>query len=106
MINLTGTAADLAWPFAILMAWLAGEFAFKFVVGLTVFRTSGNIGQAIYSSRSRLAASVAMGALFGVVMSALLRKIRHASQDRQRRATYCVLRSLVSPLVPMGSVAE
>lgn len=55
--------------------------AFKLVVGLTVFRTSGNIGQAIYSSLIVLSASVAMGALFGVSMAALLRKIRHVRQD-------------------------
>lgn len=56
-------------------------FTFKVIIGLVVFQTSGSLWQATYSSLIVLSASVALGALFGVVMPALLRGIKHISQD-------------------------
>ncbi|MDQ1363415.1 MAG: hypothetical protein QG652_1276 [Pseudomonadota bacterium] len=56
-------------------------FAFKVIVGLIVFKTSGNIWQAVYSSLVVLSVSIILGALLGVVMPALLRAIGRTSHD-------------------------
>jgi Kef-type K+ transport system membrane component KefB len=56
-------------------------FVFKVIVGLMVFRTSGNIWQAIYSSLTVLSASMVLGAFLGVAVPALLWAIRRTSQD-------------------------
>jgi Kef-type K+ transport system membrane component KefB len=56
-------------------------FAFKVVVGLVIFQTSGSVWQAIYSSLIVLAASVVLGAGFGIVMPALLRAIGRTGHD-------------------------
>lgn len=56
-------------------------FVFKVIVGLVVFRTSGNIWQATYSSLIVLSASMVLGAFLGVAMPALLRAIRRTGQD-------------------------
>lgn len=49
-------------------------FAFKVVVGFWAFENSGNLWSAISSSALVLVASAALGALFGVVVPALLRQ--------------------------------
>lgn len=56
-------------------------FAFNVIVGLVVFQTSGSIGQAVYSSLIVLAASVVLGACFGVLMPALLRALGRTDHD-------------------------
>lgn len=56
-------------------------FVFKVIVGLAVFRTSGNLWEATYSSLVVLSASVMLGAIFGVLISALLRFINRTSYD-------------------------
>ncbi len=56
-------------------------FAFKVIVGLVVFQTSGSIWQAAYSSLLVLAASIALGALFGAAMPAMLRAVERTHQD-------------------------
>lgn len=48
-------------------------FAFKLILGLLVFKTSGSLLQAAYSSLLVLAASAALGAVFGLMVPALLR---------------------------------
>lgn len=56
-------------------------FAFKVIVGLMVFQTSGNIWQAIYSSLVVLSVSIILGSLLGVVVPALLREFGRTNYD-------------------------
>ncbi|WP_338413878.1 cation:proton antiporter [uncultured Sphaerotilus sp.] len=66
-------------------------FVFKIVVGMTVFRTSGRLGEAIYSSLFVLAASAALGAVFGLLMPALLRRFHRTRQDSTLAFTLAVI---------------
>jgi Kef-type K+ transport system membrane component KefB len=66
-------------------------FVFKIVVGLVVFQTSGNIWSATYSSLIVLVASVALGALSGVLMPALLRLTKRTNQDSTLAFTIAVI---------------
>jgi Kef-type K+ transport system membrane component KefB len=54
---------------------------FKVIVGLVVFKTSGNLQEASYSSLMVLLASVFIGVMFGVLIPALLRLTKRASHD-------------------------
>ncbi len=54
---------------------------FKIVVGLVVFRTSGSLLQAGYSSLIVLLVSVTLGALTGILMPALLRTLKPSQTD-------------------------
>lgn len=56
-------------------------FAFKVIVGVWVFQTSGNLWQAVSHSLIELLASAALGALFGYGAPALLRRLGALSQD-------------------------
>lgn len=56
-------------------------FAFKIVVGLVVFGTSGSLWQAIHSSAVVLLASALLGLLFGHFIPALLRATERTVQD-------------------------
>ncbi|MCY1284114.1 Sodium/hydrogen exchanger family protein [compost metagenome] len=56
-------------------------FVFKVVVGLAVFRTSGNLWDAISSSLYLLLLSAALGAVPGLLMPTLLRWLGRATQD-------------------------
>ncbi|HEP9159997.1 TPA: cation:proton antiporter [Pseudomonas aeruginosa] len=56
-------------------------FVFKVVVGLAVFRTSGNLGGAISSSLYLLFLSAALGVAPGLLMPTLLRWLGRATQD-------------------------
>lgn len=56
-------------------------FTFNAIVGLWIFQTSGNILGASGSSLLVLLGSVGLGALFGVVVSALLHKLGNLAQD-------------------------
>ncbi|MDT4826880.1 Sodium/hydrogen exchanger family protein [compost metagenome] len=56
-------------------------FVFKVVVGLAVFRTSGNLGDAISSSLHLLLLSAALGVVPGLLMPTLLRWLGRATQD-------------------------
>lgn len=69
-------------------------FVFKVILGLVVFQTSGNVWSAMYSSLVVLAASVLLGALAGVLVSALLRFTKRTSQDSTlafTMATICLV---------------
>lgn len=55
--------------------------AFKIVVGLAVFHTSGNLWHAIRGSAIVLVASAAAGAVGGIALSALLRHLEPAQRD-------------------------
>lgn len=54
---------------------------FKVIVGLVVFKTSGNLWEASYSSLIVLLSSVFLGAMSGVLIPALLRLTKRASHD-------------------------
>jgi len=56
-------------------------FAFKLVIGLEVFRTSGSIREAAYASLIVLSTSAVLGALFGLVMPTLLRAVKRTPND-------------------------
>lgn len=56
-------------------------FTFNIIVGFWIFNTSEDIGDAILNSMAALVISAATGALFGVVVPALLRRLGNVSQD-------------------------
>ena len=56
-------------------------FVFKVIVGFWTFQTSGSIGQAVSNSLLVLAASVGLGAIFGVGVPALLRGFGRLTKD-------------------------
>jgi Kef-type K+ transport system membrane component KefB len=56
-------------------------FVFKIIVGLVVFKTSGNLWEASYSSLIVLLSSVFLGAMSGVLIPTLLRLTKRASHD-------------------------
>jgi Kef-type K+ transport system membrane component KefB len=56
-------------------------FAFNASVGLWIFRTSEDLGHALWNSLVVLAVSAASGALFGVVVPAVLRTLGKLAQD-------------------------
>lgn len=56
-------------------------FAFKVVVGIGVFQTSGGLGHAVWSSLVVLAVSAGLGALLGGGVPALLRRLGNLAQD-------------------------
>ena len=56
-------------------------FVFKVIVGFWTFQTSGNVWQAVSNSLTVLAASVALGAAFGVLVPALLRGLGRLTRD-------------------------
>jgi Kef-type K+ transport system membrane component KefB len=56
-------------------------FVFKAIVGMAVFQSSGSLLQAAYGSLIDLSVSFVLGALFGVVMPALLRTLSRTVQD-------------------------
>jgi len=56
-------------------------FAFNAVIGFWIFRTFEDIGDAIWNSLVLLAVSALTGAVFGLVVPALLRAIGNPQQD-------------------------
>jgi Kef-type K+ transport system membrane component KefB len=56
-------------------------FAFKLIVGVGVFQTSGNFLDAAWSGLAVVLVSVALGALFGVAMPALMRQLGNLGRD-------------------------
>ncbi len=56
-------------------------FAFKVIVVFWVFQTSGNLFQASTQSLIVLGASVAIGAIFGIVLPLILRQLGNLAQD-------------------------
>ena len=56
-------------------------FAFKVIIGIGVFQTSGSLLHATWSSLVVLGASAALGALFGVALPALLRRLGNLARD-------------------------
>jgi Kef-type K+ transport system membrane component KefB len=56
-------------------------FTFNVIVGFWMFHSSGDLADATYSSFLVLLASAAVGALFGVAVPAMLRKIGNVAQD-------------------------
>lgn len=56
-------------------------FVFKVVVGVWVFRTSGNLTQAISHSAIELLASAVLGAVIGVMVPAILRQLGQVGRE-------------------------
>ena len=56
-------------------------FAFNVVVGFWIFRTSEDLGDAIWNSLVLLAVSLLSGAVFGLAVPALLRSFHNPRQD-------------------------
>ncbi|WP_454754616.1 cation:proton antiporter [Cupriavidus necator] len=56
-------------------------FTFKVVVGVWTFQSSGSVVQAALNSIVVLAASAALGGLFGMLVPALLRRLGNLSRD-------------------------
>lgn len=56
-------------------------FTFKVIVGIGVFQTSGSLLHAVWTSLVVLAVSAGLGALFGVAVPALLRRLGNLSHD-------------------------
>ena len=56
-------------------------FAFNAIIGIWLFRTYDAIGEALWQSLVMLAASILAGAVFGVLVPALLRAIGNPQQD-------------------------
>ncbi len=56
-------------------------FAFNVIIGFWIFRTFDAVGEALWQSLVMLAGSVLLGALFGVLVPALLRAIHNPRQD-------------------------
>jgi Kef-type K+ transport system membrane component KefB len=76
----SGQVTERALHLSVLDCVLA-VFAFKVVVGLAVFETSGSVLQAAYTSLVDLATSVALGGLFGAALPGVLKAIRRTSPD-------------------------
>lgn len=66
-------------------------FVFKVIVGLVVFRTSGNIWEATYNSLVGLSSSVLLGLVAGVLIPALLRFTKRTSHDSTLAFTIAVI---------------
>lgn len=56
-------------------------FAFKVIVGIGVFQTSGSLPQAAWNSLAVLAVSAGLGGLLGMAVPALLRRLGSVSGD-------------------------
>ncbi|SFD18128.1 cation:proton antiporter [Massilia yuzhufengensis] len=56
-------------------------FAFNAIIGFWIFRTFDAVGEALWQSSVMLAGSALVGAVFGVVVPALLRAIHNPRQD-------------------------
>ena len=56
-------------------------FAFNAIIGFWIFRTYDAVGEAVWQSLVMLAGSLLAGAIFGVIVPALLRAAGNAQQD-------------------------
>jgi len=56
-------------------------FAFNAIIGFWIFRTYDAVGEALWQSMVMLAGSLLAGAIFGVIVPALLRATGNAQQD-------------------------
>ncbi|GAB3548694.1 cation:proton antiporter [Noviherbaspirillum agri] len=56
-------------------------FAFKVIIGIGVFQTSGSLLHAMWSSLIVLSASAAFGGLFGVAVPGILRRLGNVARD-------------------------
>jgi NhaP-type Na+/H+ or K+/H+ antiporter len=66
-------------------------FLFKVVVGLVIFKISGNIWDAIYSSLIILLFSIGLGIIFGVIMPMLLKAIKNTCTDNTLAFAFAVI---------------
>lgn len=68
-----------------------GVFTFKVIVGFWVFQNTGSLLHASVNSLSVLVASVAMGALFGVLLPLILRQLGNLGQDATVAFAFAVI---------------
>ncbi|MDE2430418.1 MAG: cation:proton antiporter, partial [Burkholderiales bacterium] len=66
-------------------------FAFKVIVVFWVFQTSGNLLQAASNSVVVLSASVALGAIFGIVLPVILRRLGNMAHDATVAFAFAVI---------------
>lgn len=64
---------------------------FKIIVGLVIFKTSGNLWDASYNGLVVLIASAGLGVIFGVLIPAVLRKTKRMNQDGTLAFTISVI---------------
>jgi Kef-type K+ transport system membrane component KefB len=64
---------------------------FKVIVGLVIFKTSGNLWDASYNGLIVLIVSAALGLMFGVLIPAVLRKTKRLNQDGTLAFTIAVV---------------
>ena len=64
---------------------------FKVIVGLIIFKTSGNLWDASYNGLIVLIVSAALGLMFGVLIPAVLRKTKRLNQDGTLAFTIAVV---------------
>lgn len=64
---------------------------FKVIVGLVIFKTSGNLWDASYNGLIVLIVSAALGLTFGVLIPAVLRKTKRLNQDGTLAFTIAVV---------------
>lgn len=63
------------------LSCVLGVFMFKVIIGFGVFQSSGSVLNAAWSSLVELLASAGIGALFGIAVPALLRKLGNVARD-------------------------
>ncbi len=68
-----------------------GVFTFKVIVGFWVFQNTGSLLQASVNSLLVLVTSIAMGALFGVLLPLILRQLGNLGQDATVAFAFAVI---------------
>lgn len=63
------------------LSCVLGVFTFKVIIGFGVFQSSGSVLNAAWSSLVELLVSAGIGALFGIAVPALLRKLGNVARD-------------------------
>ena len=86
----SGQVTERALHLSVLNCVLA-VFLFKVIIGLVIFRSSGNIWDAMYSSLTIIVISIALGIILGVVMPMLLKAIKSTCHDNTLAFAFAVI---------------
>ncbi|CAN5286765.1 cation:proton antiporter [soil metagenome] len=86
----SGQVTERALHLSVLNCVLA-VLIFKIIVGLAIFKTTGNFAAAIYDSVIVVSVSIILGALFGMTLPILLRTIQRTPQDSTLAFTIAVI---------------
>lgn len=76
----SGQVTERALHLAVLNCVLA-VLVFKIIVGLVIFKTSGDLWDASYNSLIVLAGSATIGIFFGIIVPTILRQTKRLNQD-------------------------